>query len=1174
MGAVNIFLGGTGKYIAADLESQVAFFGLNISEPIAFDLDASSPVPGVPVRGLVSADAGTDDAVVRRATEWAVAGASDGVGPAEGGPPGPRIPLEQSLLVDIGKGVMSNPKPSQGLYALRAHGLAVFSLLFDSAAGTAGTGAGVKLRSQIHAYVEEQRREGSTPRVNLVTSTAGGTGAGTVIPFALWLRRQYPECEITLVAVTPSAFEGVLTRSAGLEEIAAKGRSGTYALMRELSFLAQPDPQTARFSARHLPITVEGLEYRPGLRLFNRIYWFGRKGATSRDAFEEAALLVRILTSNNAASTLAGLTGSFPLQVVGSITAIEYGRLRLQKRLVNSTLREVYSGLRESPALPAGGDAIEARVSLLDYVDADTTRPLGAWFYEERDGVFAATAGAVFDGDVASSLQDKLLAEAAVGGWEAIPRGVNRRPAGYEAEDSEWHRYTASLADDLGAAANENQDRLTRAIRDARQDEESAFGEWLRATIFDRLLSGDGSLDAAPRSTRDARDVLDRLERQANDISKRIDHDELFRVKTHQQLQSEIRKQHEAVKRPTELEVRPSLGQQVAAGLGAAIVALVGEALVGQINAFTVGSVRSEWLALAAIVVAILAANRLALWVLLRPSIEAARLSSRRRSEEDGLFVLYQQLDRARAIGWMHHELRIGYDGNGPFLGRLKRQIRAARDAVRRLDEVYKGLMDTAAGTEASAEATPAHVRSEIGNCLEGHPALAEAIRPAVARRLRVEALLDPDHRVGEVRMKFVPVTDEDEDRFQPASASTTQLLKALAGEDGDEAVEARMRLDGVQQAAWELVNWHLGEHLPADFASALLYCADGDAGKATSSLAERLTQVAAALPRPPSVDLRGTVGEPFARRMFVGSAAVLAAVNEAITAPEVKRTDRTKLQAYQASHEIVPALGEQVVFLDLWGAPRGARWAPDVISDSPGSLRAQATYYGADGASSNGTTARATCFTVIPELQAATKIELDGLIEPLHLAVCARLLGSDPDRQGPTLSELYYLLRARGWIRSATVGFGPEAHIETMIGNGQGPRLRLVSRPLVALGGNHDLFGEGRPVVVEFDAFTDFMRFDGRSIVAGDEAPEVVQVPNARVHLEEWAGAPALVAQAQRDAVNLWYSADLDEDLKKISNCLDEDVRLMSGSECASDWRRAMTVTTVRRETWRRFIQ
>ena len=67
---------------------------------------------------------------------------------------------------------------------------------------------------------------------------------------------------------------------------------------------------------------------------------------------------------------------------------------------------------------------------------------------------------------------------------------------------------------------------------------------------------------------------------------------------------------------------------------------------------------------------------------------------------------------------------------------------------------------------------------------------------------------------------------------------------------------------------------------------------------------------------------------------------------------------------------------------------------------------------------------------------------------------------------------------------------------------------------------------------------------------------------------------SPTTVARLQREAVGRWYAADLEEDLPRMSRCLDADVRLMSGSECADDWQRAMSVRPARRATWRRFVQ
>ena len=263
MGAVNIFLGGTGKEVAEDIQDSRDFYGLGISEPIAFDLNARIR-DGVHLN-LVAPGGDTAAGVASLARDWSTRDPGSGVGPdSDARQPGPQRSPEHSLLVKIGEGVARDPAPSAGLFALRAHGLAVFSMLFDPAMAMAGTGAGNELRNHIADRVQSQTFDGRPPRINLITSTAGGTGAGMVIPLALWLRQQYPNVDLNLVAVTPSAFSRVLRGNMDLEELAAKGFSGTYAMLRELSFFSPaPDPQTT-FSPRSLPVTHQGLVYQPG----------------------------------------------------------------------------------------------------------------------------------------------------------------------------------------------------------------------------------------------------------------------------------------------------------------------------------------------------------------------------------------------------------------------------------------------------------------------------------------------------------------------------------------------------------------------------------------------------------------------------------------------------------------------------------------------------------------------------------------------------------------------------------------------------------------------------------------------------------------------------------------------------------------------------------------------
>ena len=231
MGAVNIFLGGTGKAVAEDIQDSRQFYDLDrhISEPVSFDLDARVR-DGVGLN-LIVADEAATSGVRDLATAWTTRDPGSGVAPAaDGATPGPQRTPEQSLLVSVGRSISANPDPAAGLYALRAHGLAVFSMLFDEAKMVAGAGTGNALRERISATVRAATIDGEAPRINLVTSTAGGTGAGTVIPLALWLREQYPQCDLNLVAITASAFANVLKGNPTNVDRAAKGRSGTFAM--------------------------------------------------------------------------------------------------------------------------------------------------------------------------------------------------------------------------------------------------------------------------------------------------------------------------------------------------------------------------------------------------------------------------------------------------------------------------------------------------------------------------------------------------------------------------------------------------------------------------------------------------------------------------------------------------------------------------------------------------------------------------------------------------------------------------------------------------------------------------------------------------------------------------------------------------------------------------------
>lgn len=1157
MGTVNIFLGGTGKHIAEDIQDSRDFYGLSISEPVAFDLDGATRA-GVELHGFVHPGRQTLNGVAKVAQGWAQHQPGTELAPADGdAKPGPRRSPEYSVLVAVGRGIAENPDPDSGLFALRGHGLTVFSALFDPTLQLAGTGDGNRLRDFIDQRIGEARNEGGDTRINLVTSTAGGTGAGTVIPLALWLRQEYANISLTLLAVTPTAFASVLRGAPNLEDLAAKGRSGTYAMFREVSFLQEVDPQ-AGFSPRRLPATSKGLEYEPGGKLFDRVYWFGgRAGNRSSDAFEEAGALLRVLSSDNTAEELLGKTGAHPLQSVGAVSAIEYPRLRLQRKLVSRVLVAAYERLRAASPTFVGGAPVGASVSLLDYVDPNTAGKLGAWFAEQKFAALALDAAHTPLAEAAAgTLAERVREEAEVEGYAAVPKGALIPGPNYDANDADWKAYQAQLLDGLGKVDEANQGKLTDAIPGMREGEEKSFADWLRATVFDQWLSGDGG--DAPDGVEDVLERLDRLDRDAQEIEGRVGADNFIPGETVNEAEDRVNALANKLDKPDAVHVglkwwQRLIGWGVAAGAFLAFLLPIPWDNVSRFGEFA-GTSLSEILVWAGGLLIAILAFMVVRWLFLRSAEGAASLRERRRDAEDRLFAAYVERDRVRALRWLHQELR-GRDGAPPFFRELRDQIGSVRDAVANLGQLYDGLGDQAAAEVARAATHPAHVRATIGDCLDRDDAIADDIVPEIAKRLRVDATLGPDHRMRSLSLRLQP-RDGDGDQVTPASAAVSDVLTAI---DPDQATQNAIAADNANRwknAVWKLVNWKLAANLPETFDDALRHC-EGDG--AVAALVARLNNIA--FPCPPSAELQVPANRPVFRQMYAGNDGIRALFSAALQHPVLDAAKREKLKEYvqgDQAGQVVGSLGEQMVFLDLWADDKGQPWAPHVISNAVEAGAALRTYYGADDGPSQAN-ARQTCFTVIPELLAATKLELAGEIRPLAPAVIARLLGSDLDTQGPTYAELFHLLRARERIVFDRMGSGPEARTIVRLNLDGGEPIGLVHYSPGGVGADGQYFGAGRERVIVFDAFCDFMRFDGTPIVTGQG--NAGPFGDATLLKGEWANDPKRVARIQRAAVLQWYEGDVDDDCEGMLHVLEEDLaRMKNGDSAVRDsWERAM---------------
>ena len=1146
MGAVNIFLGGTGKAVAQDLQDSLDFYGLDIGSPIAFDLDAEMG-DGIALE-LIAPGPDLAEGVRELARAWNARHPGRALEPPPAGPPGPQLRPENALLAEIGNGVISSPRPSAGLYALRAHGLCVFSLLFDDEQAIAGAGAGVALRRAIAERAAAAARSGGELRINITTSTAGGTGAGTFLPLALWLRQQYPVASINLIAVTPSAFESVLDGDPILRERAVKGRSGTYAILRELSYLGASLGADDHVTPRRIPVTGgDGVPYRPGDSPFDRVFWFGgRRGNTPADAFEEAGELVRLLSHDASALIIAGQTGGAPMQHIGAATAIEYPKLRYQRRIISAVLQRAYRELSEgAPGYPGQADM---DYSVFQYTAAsDGERgPLGQWFEEHRYGALGDSGG-IIEAGATETLIDGLLDAADAGAPynAAVPHGTSVQGANYHGARQQWQSYTGHVSAALEAESTRRQPALAVVVRAARAGEARDFGQWLLSEA-DRSLGGAGS---APVPARALSEAVERIERRALALSERFAADIHPSGRTLQEADRAITDARDRFDAPPPLSVWVSMvrrGLGVAAGL-LAFTPLA--AISGLLAGHQAGPLPLRPVAVALAFLIGFVAFRAAAAQLARPARQAASLPERRRMEERALFAAYAERDRARSWQWMLREIR-GLGDNLPLFTEFRQQAESLREQVDRLADVYDSLEAKASADASKASRPPSHVAEEVGKTLVEDPAIAQAAARALHRRIRIRVDATPASRAIDIRMRIAPDDDSEEGRFNPALVSAEKVLHARSGQP-EGGLDAAVRDDREwRDSAWSLVNWQLGQSLPDDFADALRH-PDLSEEAAAASLAVMIG--ALHLPREPSLLLRGVAASaPSARRVYVGTNAIEGLYNQAT------RAERRVLDDYGPS-EVIPALGEQIVFLDLWADPGNVSWAPGVVGHSDDARRSRDTYYGAGGDPPSAT-AEGECFTVLPELLAATKLELGGEVKPLPMPVVARLHGSDIDTAGPTYAELYYLLRSRGWIATATSGLSTSSRRRAHVARPGEPGLGLAEWPLGAYA--NETWGAGRGHLVVFDAFSEFLSFDGRPIVNGDEEHGIgVQ---SRVHRDEWARAHdrGEIVPLQRDVVRQWYTGDTEADAEAMLRALQEDLDLMANADpaIADAWARVMT--------------
>ena len=189
-----------------------------------------------------------------------------------------------------------------------------------------------------------------------------------------------------------------------------------------------------------------------------------------------------------------------------------------------------------------------------------------------------------------------------------------------------------------------------------------------------------------------------------------------------------------------------------------------------------------------------------------------------------------------------------------------------------------------------------------------------------------------------------------------------------------------------------------------------------------------------------------------------------------------------------------------------------------------------------------------------LPEVSAAAAIEMSEVpYTPLQPCVSARLLGSHLHEDGPTILELFYLLRVHGIIQEQ-VGTGPINRRNDWVVRWDGGSIPLIEQPaLVGAGGASTGFGPGQRLVNAFDAFQEFMLLEG-PLATGliKQEHRVVEFSGeTQLPIDEWSKvAGADLADLQRAFVKRWWEVEsretADRDFEAMLALLRQDVDVM----------------------------
>ena len=1186
MGTINVFLGGSGKYLAEELKGLRAHYELPLPEFIAFDLSRESTHTGAFALGhdlLAPHEQFATTTKEETAPAWVDLDAGRGLTP-QPPQPGPRWRPEAAVMSQIAEQMQLIEPPSEGLWGLRAAGLLAFATFMDPEASGPESEAALRFKDRVQHALRGAGRDGSQITMNIVASTAGGTGAGIFMPLAWWLH-DHPDVtslEINLVLVTSSAFDNEpLDSGVDQREMRTKGRAGTFAIIRELEFLESVDSQT-RFPYRRFPIATgnpEGvLRYRPGSSPFHRVYWMGRRatdvGANKVDVYRETDPLIRILSNREASNDLDGQTGTYARRLLPSVVTIDYPRLARARRMSSDLAEAALRQLIEGENHPVSGRRFFQ-------FPGDNPGAFGKFLQVNENRTFATdlrgdtntTARAVDDlvkpyTDVRPHRLD----------YAGIATGVERARSGYSASDDDWRAYCASLANDLKQRWTQHEKRIDQRTRERIRDEADLFRNFVTRVAAEYLNPSDlergpyplSSLRTQIRDLKDDLGIIKTFFGHSRGIQGRLPSGDAqqARFAAIDGISQRIAAQESAMLRPREPKTSAGLtsGSWLILLLATAVAAAVGW-FVG--IAFP-GPQPLPWgvAAVAALVTALVAYGTL-------KRRGGTPLPELRRQEERRLFHLYEDRVFANAGQALLQAV------NESFVPRAQEALEALDSRAAELGEVYAELLTNARARASEVFAQARHSVGQVGSELSAPEIQSPDFLDPLTNSIRVDTQATEDARIRDLLFIIRSSDGSASNGFVGEMAGDIRERRQQErGEQFGAASRGGLDLAGIDAAIDSAATTSLARHLPRTFEDALSReTGQGNLAALDGYLAALIHKTPGGTPlqgqdrRRSSVDCNKR--DATVKRLYVPSVEVQALVVRSVQEGEggtLARAVSEELMEYMGPDGrplVVPELGASIALLSLWVPDVGDQtWAPTSIMATHEGQRAHDTYFSAtpEAKALGFIGQHERNFQIIPELSAAAAIEAERFpVRPLLPCVSARLLGSHPKQKGPTLLELFYLLRAHGSFHRASSEdpINRREYWEIVHPRQQIP---IIDQPiLVGTSGSSDSFGGGRRIVNAFDAFQEFMLYDGALPSVLVREPWLFVDPiEATLRSNDWAAIEKSdLAEVQRWLVQRWWDVEsrevADLEFAKMLDILREDQVMMDEAEASEDWHRAV---------------